>query len=88
MWEALGEYQGPPIFKVLVHYMAARLIRKHTQSSYRKYVTESLRLAPQMSYLSRSWTDAIESARRKREPEQTAEEIVDGVIDKLEGMFA
>ncbi len=86
MWEALGEYAGPPIFKLLVRYVAARLFRRATESSYRKYVTESLRLVPQMSYLSRSWSDVLERAK-SREREKSADEIVEGVAGRLEAMF-
>ncbi len=61
-------------------------MRRATDTSYRKYVTESLRLAPQMAYLSQSWSDVMERAKR-REREKSAEEIVDGVVGRLEAMF-
>ncbi len=84
MWEALGEYAGPPIFKLLVRYTAARLIRSTTEDSYRRYVTESLRLIPQDMYFTRGWG---ERASRRASRERTAEEIVDGVAERMEAMF-
>ncbi len=64
--------------------MAARLIRSTTQDSYRRYVTESLRLIPQGMYFSRGWG---EQSPRRLVREETAEEIVDGVVERMEAMF-
>ena len=82
MWEALGEYQGPPLAKMVVRYLAARVRGRLMEHSYRTYVTDSLRLIPQMASLTVSWADLVDE---EREPERTAEEIVDDVIARLEG---
>lgn len=52
------------------------------EHSYRTYVTDSLRLIPQMASLTVRWADLVDE---EREPERTAEEIVDDVIARLEG---
>ncbi len=53
--------------------------------SYRIYVTDSLRLIPQMASLTQRWADVT---NEDREPERTAEEIVDDVVARLEGALA
>ena len=84
MWEALGEYSGPPVVKVLIRYVAARMYKNAVETSYRAYVTDSLRLIPQMSYLVKSWSDTIREAQSPVS-RMTAEEIADDVISRLEG---
>jgi hypothetical protein len=84
VWEALGEYAGPPNIRILVRYIAARMYRDAVTTSYRAYVTASLRLIPQMSYLSRGWLESVKDAKRPKR-ERTAEEIVDDVVSRLEG---
>jgi len=80
-WEALGDYHGPPSFRFFARYLIAKWRRKSIEDGYRAYVAESLRLAPQMRYLQRSWADVI----RQDEPDnRSAEEIVDGVISRIE----
>lgn len=54
--------------------------------SYREYVTESLRLIPQMMYLTRSWSDVTSRTSSEEGDGRSAEEIVDGVISRIEGV--
>lgn len=82
VWEALGEYHGPPVIHAYVMYMEAREYDRTIERSYRAYVTGTLRLIPQGGYYTTEWHDMIESAKRN-EPERTAEEIVDDVIGRL-----
>lgn len=79
---ALGEYRGPSSFTAFVRYASARLYKEVITRSYRYYVTESLRLMPQMMYMSRSWMDVIS---KPREEERDAEEIVDDIISRIGG---
>lgn len=61
-----------------MRYAIARHNRAIIDESYRSYVTESLRLIPQMSYLSMRWTDIIHP-----KPQESAEDIVDGLVERL-----
>lgn len=81
----MGEYSGPPIAKMVVRYLAARVRAMLMDRSYRIYVTDSLRLIPQMASLTQRWADVTSE---DREPERTAEEIVDDVVARLEGALA
>jgi len=84
VWEALGEYHGPPNFRVFVRYLIAKWDRLMLERSYRAYVTDSLMYAPQMMYLSNRWYDVAYGAR-SREREKAAEEIVDDIVSRIEG---
>lgn len=84
IWEALGEYHGPPSFKVLVRYVVAKYSRSVIERSYRAYVTDSLRLAPQMMYLTSRWVESVDMTKTKGD-NRTADEIVDDVVSRLEG---
>lgn len=64
-----------------MRYLQARLNREIIQRSYQYYVTDSLRLIPQMMYLSQTWQSLVEGAYR---PERSAEEIIDDVASRLE----
>lgn len=77
---ALGEYRGRPRGRDVLRYVIARYNKEAVTMSYRHYVTESLRLAPQMMYLTSSWLDLV---ARGREPERTADEIIDDLIERL-----
>lgn len=65
--------------------MLARHLKEMKERSYRAYVTNTLRLAPQGMYLMTEWTDVIDSIERPQ-PERSAEEIVDGVIARMGGV--
>lgn len=81
MWEALGDYHGPPNVRTFSRYASARLNREVVDRSYRMYVTDSLRSIPQLSYVSKRWSDIMYGTGSE---EIDAEEIVDGVISRLE----
>lgn len=70
---------------MVVRYLAARVRAMLMDRSYRIYVTDSLRLIPQMASLTQRWADVT---NEDREPERTAEEIVDDVVARLEGALA
>lgn len=70
---------------MIVRYLAARVRAMLMERSYRIYVTDSLRLIPQMASLTQRWADVT---NEDREPERTAEEIVDDVVARLEGALA
>ena len=84
MWEALGDYHGPPRLKVFVRYVAARALREVRDMSYRVYVTDSLRCTPQMMYIPTRWADLIDRMN-KPVPQKSPDDIIDGVISKLRG---
>lgn len=67
---------------MLVRYVMAKVLREVKEMSYRAYVTDSLRLIPQMHYLTHKWSDIMDRARKPRQ-ERTAEQIVEDVISKL-----
>lgn len=62
--------------------MASRIRGVIIERSYRIYVTDSLRLIPQMASLAQRWADLTSDDRK---PEKTADEIIDDVISRLEG---
>ena len=64
-----------------MRYLQARHNREIIQRSYQYYVTDSLRLIPQMMYLTDSWKSVIEGAYVV---ERTAEEIIDDIASRLE----
>lgn len=64
-----------------MRYLQARRNREIIQRSYQYYVTDSLRLVPQMMYLTETWKSLVEAAYT---PERTAEEIIDDVASRLE----
>ena len=82
IWEALGEYRGPLVARTFVRYCVAKYNDRIMELSYRAYVTESLRLAPQMMYLTGRWIDTIYGKGRD---DRSADEIVDDVIGRLNG---
>lgn len=84
VWEAIGSYTGPESAKLFVRYVAARYARRVVTDSYREYVTDSLRLIPQMMYLNVRWSDAVSKVKR-HEREMTVEETIDHVIDRIGG---
>lgn len=61
-------------------YVRERVRRDDMETAYRAYVTESLRIAPQGSYIKRSWTDIV----NPRKPIDS-DAIVDGLMRKLGG---
>lgn len=64
-----------------MRYLVARYNREIIDRSYKQYVTDSLRLIPQMSYLSETWSNIVAGAK---EPDRTAEEIIDDIAARLE----
>lgn len=64
-----------------MRYLQARRNREIIQRSYQYYVTDSLRLIPQMMYKTDTWSSVIEGAYTV---EKTAEEIIDDVASRLE----
>lgn len=56
--------------------MVERMKRDQSDRTYKVYVTDSLRLIPQMSYMIDRWEDI----GRPKGPDMTAEEIADMVI--------
>lgn len=81
MWEAFGEYQGPPSARVFVRYVVARSLRDAEELSYRAYVTDQLRLIPQMMYMSTRWYDVVHG---REEDRRTVDEIADDVLARFE----
>ena len=67
--------------RCFVRYVQAVYGREAVEKSYRAYVTDSLRLIPQMAYVTKRWVDILYP-----EPEMTAEEIVDKVLGGLEAL--
>ena len=59
----------------------ARYQSQQRDLAYRIYVCESLRAMPKGSYLEAHFADIIDP--KPREPEQTFDEIVAGVLEKL-----
>ena len=53
------------------------------EEGYRIYVTDSLRLIPQMMYMSTRWADVVGHARKPVES-RSVDEIIDDVIGRLE----
>lgn len=64
-----------------MRYLQARRNREIIYRSYQYYVTDSLRLMPQMMYLTDKWSSVVEGAYTV---ERTAEEIIDDVASRLE----
>lgn len=58
-----------------------RYNKQMAERFYRIYITDSLRLMPQMKYLTTRWAEAMGYAERD---ERTAEEIIDDVLGRLE----
>ena len=79
MWLCLGDYHGPRQARPFVWYMVERLRRERLEESYRTYVTDQLRLIPQMMYLNERWQDVLKPSG----PDMTAEEIAESVIAKI-----
>jgi len=63
-----------------VRYLQARRNREIIQRSYQYYVTDSLRLIPQMMYLTDKWSSVVEGAYTI---DRTAEEIIDDIASRL-----
>lgn len=74
MWLDLGDYHGPGHLHSLVMYMAARTLERAKRHSFRVYVTECLRLAPQGMTMDRPWHEVV----RPRE-----EIDVDAIIERV-----
>lgn len=66
--------------KPFVRYVQARFKREIIEHSYRCYVTDSLRLIPQMAYFPKRWDEIISP----RHDDRTADEIVDDVVSRFE----
>ena len=64
-----------------MRYLQARRNREIIQRSYQYYVTNSLRLIPQMMYISDTWQSVVDGVRVV---ERTAEEIIDDIASRLE----
>jgi len=54
------------------------------ETSYRVYVTDSLRDIPQMTYMSIRWADAVGLTGREVD-NRTAEELVDDFLERFRG---
>lgn len=67
-----------------MHYLVARYEQKTMETSYRIYVTDSLRDIPQMTYMSIRWADAVGLTGREVD-NRTAEEIVDDFLERFRG---
>lgn len=59
--------------------MVERLRRERVEESYRAYVTDQLRLIPQMMYLNERWLESVAPSG----PDMSAEEIAESVITKI-----
>ena len=64
-----------------MRYLVGRHNKEVVERSYRAYVTNSLRLIPQMSYITKTWVDLVSG---EAEDERTAEEIIDDVLGRLD----
>lgn len=65
-----------------MRYLVARYEQKAIETSYRIYVTDSLRDIPQMTYMSIRWADAI-GLTGEEVDSRTAEEIVDDFMKRF-----
>lgn len=81
IWEALGDYHGPPLIKAFGRYVMARFAREIIDRSYRMYVTDSLQMIPQLSYLSVRWSDIMYGEPPK---DIDTDEVIDSVLSRLE----
>lgn len=79
MWKALGDYRGPRTVRAFYRYAGQAVWERREMEAYHVYVTESLRLNAQGRYIDMGYLDLLED----RQPQESAEEIVDRVIDKL-----
>lgn len=68
---------------MFVRYLWAKAVRCVEEEGYRIYVTDSLRLIPQMMYMSTRWADVVGHARKPVES-RSVDEIIDDVIGRLE----
>jgi len=75
LWLDLGEYRGPSRFHAFVMYALERRKQRMQELSYRIYVTDSLRMAPQGQYMSRRYADVI-----KPRQEIDADAIIEHVL--------
>lgn len=60
--------------------MVSRMRAQRVEEGYRIYVTDQLRLIPQMTYITTRWTDLTTGQARD---DSTAEEIAERVIAKI-----
>ena len=67
-----------------MRYLVARYAEKTMETSYRIYVTDSLRDIPQMTYMSIRWADAVGLTGREVN-NRTAEELVDDFLERFRG---
>lgn len=67
-----------------MRYLVARYAQRAMETSYRIYVTDSLRDIPQMTYMSVRWADAVGLTGREVD-NRTAEELVDDFLERFRG---
>lgn len=78
----MGAYAGPPRLRPFCRYVLAR-DRAHTvEESYRVYVAESLRLAPQGKCLGTPWADLLKRSLSPADP-RSGEEIAADVLSGI-----
>lgn len=82
MWEALGDYRGPLSMHVFVRYAVAKAIRDARELSYRTYVTDQLRLSPQMMYMTARWYDVV-TGKAGATDKRTVDEIADDIVSRF-----
>lgn len=68
--------------KVFVRYCIARAVRDAEEMSYRTYVTDQLRLIPQMLYMSTRWYDVVRGTASEADS-RTVEEIADDIMTRF-----
>jgi hypothetical protein len=73
------------LVEAFVGYACALWEHRLEEKMYRTYVTDALRLVPQMSYPSKRFAEMVGWVRS--EPEMTVEEITDHVCERLEGLI-
>lgn len=68
--------------RVFVRYASARAVRDAIEMSYRTYVTDQLRLTPQMMYMTARWYDLV-SGKTVSSDDRTADEIADEILSRF-----
>ena len=59
-WLSYGEYRGKREIKPFLRYVEARIDENNREEAYRLFISESVRLAPQGKYITKSYSDIFE----------------------------
>lgn len=90
IWEYYGDYNGPKDADCFLRYFLAKLARQNSDTAYRAYITDALRMTTENTakyaggvYQKSRWFDL---ANPPKEETRTAEEIIEHMKKKLEGV--